>query len=337
MLLEQYALATVPHAAFLLERLTAPRYPKGTNDSGVFLAVGGVDYDQTPRPVVDKVRPERLPVRKAEIVGRRKDGWPALPGTLRESEALLRLAVPRDAVRLQGVDASTARLLKELPRTRWAHIATHGFFEHFRVGSTYLADQDLYLRRGSGERAEAILANPLVLSALVLAGANRLADANNLADDDGGILTAEAIAGLPLPNLELVVLSACETGLGMGTTVVGEGIVGLPRAFHLAGAHDVVASLWKVNDEATTALMAIFYDQLWRQQKPPIEALRNAQLVIYRHPELVGELAKARGTPDFDKLVQRPEPRPGVGHGQGSKDRAPAKQWAAFVLSGWGQ
>ena len=56
--------------------------------------------------------------------------------------------------------------------------------------------------------------------------------------------------------------------------------------------------------------MAVFYDQLWRQDKPPIEALRAAQLTLYHHPELAGELARARGTPDFDKLVQRPEPAP---------------------------
>jgi CHAT domain-containing protein len=154
--------------------------------------------------------------------------------------------------------------------------------------------------------------------------------------DDRGILTAEAIAGLSLQDLELAVLSACETGLG--DVAGGEGVFGLQRAFHLVGAHNVLASLWKVDDQATAALMAIFYDQLWRQHKPPIEALRTAQLTLYRHPEVVGQLAAARGTPDFDKLVQRPEPMPGAAHPEPSvKDRAPVKQWAAFVLSGWGR
>ena len=154
-----------------------------------------------------------------------------------------------------------------------------------------------------------------------------------MAHDDRGILTAEAIAGLDLSGLELVVLSACETGLGL--VGGGEGVFGLQRAFHLAGAQNVVASLWKVDDQATAALMAIFYDRLWRQGKPPLEALREAQLALYRQPELVGKLAAARGTPDFDKLVQRPE---SSGFGGSSTPRhAPVRQWAAFVLSGAGR
>ena len=94
--------------------------------------------------------------------------------------------------------------------------------------------------------------------------------------DDRGILTAEAIAGLDLAGLELVVLSACETGLGL--VGGGEGVFGLQRAFHLAGAQNVVASLWKVDDQATAALMALFYDRLWRQGKLPLEALRERSL-----------------------------------------------------------
>ncbi len=100
----------------------------------------------------------------------------------------------------------------------------------------------------------------------------------------------------------------------------------------------MVASLWKVDDEAAAALMAIFYDQLWRQNKPPIEALRTAQLTLYRHPERIAKLARTRGTPDFDKLVQLPEPPPGGNQPEPSTGKhAPVKQWAAFVLSGWGR
>jgi CHAT domain-containing protein len=116
----------------------------------------------------------------------------------------------------------------------------------------------------------------------------------------------------------------------------GEGVFGLQRAFHLAGAQNVVASLWKVDDQATAALMALFYDRLWRQGKPPIDALREAQLTLYRNPELADKLARARGTPDFDKLVQRPEPGPGS-DGSSASHHAPARQWAAFVLSGAGR
>jgi CHAT domain-containing protein len=128
------------------------------------------------------------------------------------------------------------------------------------------------------------------------------------------------------------VLSACETGLG--EVAGGEGVFGLQRAFHLAGAKNVVASLWKVDDQATAALMALFYDKLWRQKKPAIKALREAQLTLYHHPERIAALAKERG-PNFDKVVRLP-----VTRDKGTKTqpggKAATKLWAGFVLSGLG-
>jgi CHAT domain-containing protein len=292
--------------------------------------------DGIPRPIGDPAaRTELLALRPAETWrgrGPRGDGWKSLPGTAREVAAVAKLAAPRALLALRGTEAGPARLLIELPRARWAHIATHGFFADPNVRSILQPDPRLFALEGRHRAAG--LRNPLVLSGLVLAGANRPAVAQaDQSTDDLGIITAEAIAGLPLQDLELVVLSACETGLGL--VGGGEGVFGLQRAFHLAGARNVVASLWNVDDAATAALMALFYDQLWRQDKPPIEALRAAQLDLYRRPELAGELARARGTPDFDNLVQRPEPARGD-DGPGLR-RAHAKDWAAFVLSGWGR
>ena len=97
-----------------------------------------------------------------------------------------------------------------------------------------------------------------MLIGLVLAGANRPETPGR------GILTGEAIVGLDLRGLELAVLSACETGLG--DVAGGEGVFGLQRAFHVAGCRNVVASLWKVDDEATAALMALFYRHLWEEE-----------------------------------------------------------------------
>src|SRR5262249_23974267 len=129
------------------------------------------------------------------------------------------------------------------------------------------------------DRDAPVARNPLVLSGLVLAGASRPSPKiDETTHDDLGILTAEAIAGLSLQDLELVVLSACETGLG--TVAGGEGVFGLQRAFHLAGAHTVVASLWKVDDAATRKLMSLFYSNLWEQGMPAAEALRQAQLTV---------------------------------------------------------
>ncbi len=140
---------------------------------------------------------------------------------------------------------------------------------------------------------------------------------------DDGILTAEAIAGLDLSKLELVVLSACETGLG--DVAGGEGVMGLQRAFHIAGARNVIASLWKVDDKATAVLMQLFYKNLWQKDLPPIEALRQAQLAIYHHPELIDNPGANRG-PGLSMTGRLPS---------GGRT-APTKQWAAFVLSGVG-
>src|SRR5262249_34876562 len=136
--------------------------------------------------------------------------------------------------------------------------------------------------------------SPLALSGLVFAGANRSgADAA----EDRGILTAEGLIGLRLEGLDLAVLSACEAGLGGAGG--GEGVYGLQRAFHVAGCRDVVASLWKVNDGATQALMTLFYRNLWEKKLDAAEALRQAQLTLYRNPSAVA-LAQQRGV-DFSE------------------------------------
>jgi CHAT domain-containing protein/Tfp pilus assembly protein PilF len=276
-LLEQYTIALVPHAPSLLDRLSAAA--RSQDDAGVVLALGGVAYGQAPKPVDDeKTKLELLAVRQAETQRGRGESWTELPGTREELETVIHLARARDVVRLEGTAASTAGLLRALPQARWAHIATHGFFADPAVPSVLRPDPKLFARSGS-DRAAPGARNPLVLSGLVLAGANRpSADINAMTHDDLGILTAEAIAGMHLPDLELVVLSACETGLG--TVAGGEGVFGLQRAFHLAGARTVVASLWKVDDIATRKLMRLFYSNLWERSLPAAEALRQAQLTV---------------------------------------------------------
>src|SRR5262249_14374820 len=127
--------------------------------------------------------------------------------------------------------------------------------------------------------------------------------------------------------------SACETGLGELTG--GEGVQGLQRAFHLAGCPNAIASLWKVNDAATAALMAKFYHELWVNNRPPIEAIREAQLTIYYHPELIPDLAGERGAPKLKEAVAAKGSHPVVS-APGSK-HADTKLWAAFVLSGVGK
>jgi CHAT domain-containing protein len=100
---------------------------------------------------------------------------------------------------------------------------------------------------------------------------------------EDGVLTAEDVVSLDLRNTELVVLSACETGLG--EVQVGEGVFGLRRAFILAGAKTLVMSLWKVPDQQTQDLMIDFYHRILAGE-PRAEALRQAQLAMkQKYPE----------------------------------------------------
>jgi CHAT domain-containing protein len=121
-------------------------------------------------------------------------------------------------------------------------------------------------------------------SGLALAGANtRGLGGSLLPEAEAGLLTAEDVSGMDLVSTELVVLSACETGLGEVRT--GEGVFGLRRAFVLAGAKTLVMSLWKVPDEQTQELMEEFYRRLLAGESRS-EALREAQLTIRsRFPE----------------------------------------------------
>jgi CHAT domain-containing protein/tetratricopeptide (TPR) repeat protein len=286
-LLEHYAFATVPHAPFVLDVLTAPS--PWTDDRGTLLAVGGIAQD--------------------------------LPGAAEELDAVIRLAEPKTVVRLPVEKANTAGVLRELPLARWAHFATHGFFADPRTHSVLQADPNPFnrLRR---EGLAPVARNPLVLSGLVLPGADRrTADIDASSGDAQGILTGEAIAGLPLRNLELAVLSACETGLG--TVAGGEGVFGLQRAFHLAGARAVVASLWKVRDQATKSMMTEFYKNLWEKKLPKLEALRQAQLTLIKDYSRHAN-GKPDGAPD----------KPAQASATGVVERTPAVYWAAFVLSG---
>jgi CHAT domain-containing protein len=320
-LLEDHTLALVPHGPFLVERLRERDAPRPAS-AGLVLTVGGVRYD-----------------RSVELVGPRptdhggKPGvWPELPATVREAELVTTLARglsrPPAVIGRVGTEASPTQLLADLPRARWTHLATHGFFATRSSDvRKYLYHEIDFVRGIRGERVGPGARNPLTQTGLVLAGANPTGKETGA---NGGILTAEAITGLDLSKMDLAVLSACETGLGEAAS--GEGVFGLQRAFHLGGCRNVVASLWKVDDEATAALMAVFYQQLWVEGNPPIEALRQAQLALYRNPQSVRILARGRG-PDFDKTVKRVTQTPKE---QTPQKYASTRDWAGFVLSGAG-
>jgi len=162
--------------------------------------------------------------------------------------------------------------VKGVRQPRLLHLATHGFFE---------ADQPLQLAQHgeeAGEKAAAGLEDPMLRSGVYLAGANRALQGGAPAPDlDDGVLTAYEATQLNLQGTELVVLSACDTGLGK--MEAGEGVFGLRRGLQEAGAEGVLMSLWPVPDEETRELMTLFYAK-WLAGTEKHEALREAQMEV---------------------------------------------------------
>jgi CHAT domain-containing protein len=261
-LLEEVALGYVTSGRQLLElAISAGRPADG------LLALGGLPYGAAPDVATLALLPGKAALEE-------------LPGTRLEVDGLARAfrqARPGERVTLlTGAAVDAARLQRELPvgrgRTgyRYLHLATHGFFEPppDNVVTRRLPDDPL------GTEYRNFVRNPMLLSGLLLAGAN--------SDPGKAVLTAEEVAGLDLRGAQLVVLSACDTGLGK--VAVGEGVLGLQRGFHEAGARALAASLWSVSDAATSVLMEDFYHNLWHKRLTRLEALRQAQLAVLRDP-----------------------------------------------------
>ncbi len=173
-------------------------------------------------------------------------------------------------------------LLETIRSPRLLHLATHGFFLHDQMLDP---DREHWgrLRDESGQLRGELRENSLLWSGLALAGVNTFLRGGLPPDEaDNGMLTALDVSGLNLLATDLVVLSACETGLG--DVQVGEGVFGLQRAFTLAGAKTLVMSLWSVPDDATQALMIDFYGHLLAGEGKA-DALRNAQQTLRENPE----------------------------------------------------
>lgn len=198
-----------------------------------------------------------------------------LPGTAAEALAVqpfLERYVDDKVWSYQGSKA-TEGIFKSFQRPKALVVSTHGFF---------LADQDVAADQGSASEKSArptinkddmTLENPLLRCGLLLAGCNQR-DAAQRDDIEDGVLTGLEIAGTDLRGTELVVLSACETGLGEVHN--GEGVAGLRQAFQLAGAHAVIATLWQIPDRDSALLMEGLFERLARGESRA-EALCSAQ------------------------------------------------------------
>jgi CHAT domain-containing protein len=203
----------------------------------------------------------------AALWGERRDqtGTSALANTDRTGPALL----------LTGAAASEASFKQAAPGRRILHLATHGFF----LGGECASDFDETPTTPSVSPLSAVAKeNPLLLSGLVLAGANLRQSAGP--GDEDGILTAEEVAALDLSGTEWAVLSACDTGAG--EVRAGEGVFGLRRAFQVAGARTVIMSLWPVDDEAARLWMTALYRQHFGKGKTTADAVHGADLELLR-------------------------------------------------------
>lgn len=306
-LLEERAIGILPIPQ-LLPELLSKRTELGK--PSMFL-VGDVDYDRA------NAQASNTKAKRAGVLGE----WKSLPETRTEIVTIgdsFSLTYPdAEQIQLRRDKASENRFRELAADFRWLHLATHGFFaKHDMFNDSAARQQESVATTRKSLVAGAGLSaiHPGALSGIVLSGANfRSGDGKN-----DGMLTALEVAEMDLSKVEVVVLSACETGLG--EVAGGEGVLGIQRAFQLAGASTVITSLWTVDDLATQLLMVRFYDQLWASEGGSavgkLEAFRQAQLTLLREGPKRGFAAEEE--PERSDLPPR----------------TPPFYWAAFSISG---
>jgi CHAT domain-containing protein len=275
---------------FLVKKLTFTYLTSGrdllrisakTKAQGGGVIIADPSFDSTGKPAKDSDGTGSRGMRSIELSSLT---WPRLPGTAKEADAVAKTWHGLKVLR--GTDA-TESAVKAVHGPKILHLATHGFFlpdeppppaQDNRGGAGAAAMMPA--QQQDSPIAE-VRENPLLRSGLALAGANKLESG-----DEDGILTALEASGLDLEGTKLVVLSACETGVGKVTN--GDGVYGLRRALVIAGAESLVMSLWQVDDEATKDLMVGYYARLAKGESRS-SALRDVQLELqkkdkFKHP-----------------------------------------------------
>ena len=245
------------------------------NNADNIILYGGIKYatDSTSlKKAVAKYKAGKSISRLAsQFFGGQPDDIIELPESEFEVDEITRQAKEKkfNATALKGLDANeeSVKALNGKPSPSVLHIATHGFFNP--DPKTIKPNESL-----SGGKTFMLPGDPLMRSGLMFAGANNVWMGKPVKDVEDGILTGYEVSNLYLPNTKLVVLSACETGLGeiQGT----EGVYGLQRAFKIAGVRNIVMSLWQIPDNTTAEFMQLFYAQLF-QKKTINEAFTLAQ------------------------------------------------------------
>lgn len=206
-----------------------------------------------------------------------------LPGTREETLTISRIIGENQSELLLGENAREEALNWDKP-PRILHIATHGFFLADEQFKRLVFGRDLGMEFMNAmpewRKSQISMSNPLLRSGLALAGANTAlsSEKRSLAD---GLFTSNKVLGMNLRGTEMVVLSACQTGLGEIRT--GEGVYGLRRAFTQSGADSIVMSMWPVPDLETKELMIDFYKNIFDQKMKRCQALRQAILTVKKN------------------------------------------------------
>lgn len=205
-----------------------------------------------------------------------RGSWGFLPGTKEEAD-IVSSTLKKSGVntKLYEGESANEESFKALSHQKknLLHIATHGFFLQ---DSKDISTNKFVLNNYNVDNERAL--SPMQLTGLLFAGANRAwKNTNIIPGIEDGILTADEISQVDLRGTEVVVLSACTTGLGEFSSP--EGVFGLQRAFKLAGVKSIIMSLWEVSDEATSKLMQIFYENITHGMDTH-KAFRKAQLEL---------------------------------------------------------
>ena len=260
---------------------------KSTASSGGRKAVvyGGIQYDAEESEMIQSSRTYSRGVTEhweAEIDDVRA-GWKRLPGTEEEANDISKILTDNGySVRKYSGIKANEESFKSLSGSGISalHIATHGFF----LSKQENIKKNAYLNTIAVNNAGR--ADPMLRSGLLFSGANRAWQGKRKIEGvEDGILTAKEIAGLNFSKLDLIVLSACQTGLG--DVESNEGVYGLQRAFKLAGAKTIIMSLWEVDDIATTLLMKSFYDGYLNGETKDV-AFRNATNTVRNYTDKNG-------------------------------------------------
>jgi CHAT domain-containing protein/Tfp pilus assembly protein PilF len=268
------------------------------------LAVGGAAFDDAtlfagPK---NRVPATRQTVPRAATASSLRSGcadlqsmqFSPLAGTSAEIHDISKLWTGSPAEILEGRRANEQTVKRDAPGHRVLHLATHGFFlGDCSSASTGTRSVGGLSRPGDSTKGQqprtvvpsTLSENPLLISGLALAGANRRANAG-LGDEDG-ILTAEEVTALNLEGVEWVVLSACDSGLG--EVKAGEGVFGLRRAFQVAGARTVIMSLWSIDDLATRLWMRELYRNRLQKRLNTADAMHAASANVLRERRAAGE------------------------------------------------